>query len=209
MKEEYILMFDFGHGTRQYTKGKCSPDGSIYEGEWNREVGKRIFKEMRKLDIDCRIIVNEDEDISLQERCNRANKIVKDNPNKKCLYISIHINAAGVDGKWHNATGWAIYVARNASTKSKKLAKTLYDTALEMHLEGNRCIPAEHYWVAGYKVLRDTSCPAVLTENMFMDNKDDCKFLLSEEGKETIVNLHVIGLCKYMGIPYGYREGEK
>ena len=30
------------------------------------------------------------------------------------------------------------------------------------------------------------NCPAVLTENMFQDNKEDVKFLLSDEGKEKI-----------------------
>nr|DAT77576.1 MAG TPA: MurNAc-LAA [Caudoviricetes sp.] len=27
---------------------------------------------------------------------------------------------------------------------------------------------------------RDTKCPAVLTENLFQDNKEDVEFLLSE-----------------------------
>lgn len=30
---------------------------------------------------------------------------------------------------------------------------------------------------------RDTKCPAILTENLFQDNKEDVDFLLSEKGK--------------------------
>jgi N-acetylmuramoyl-L-alanine amidase len=45
---------------------------------------------------------------------------------------------------------------------------------------------------------RDTKCPAVLTENLFQDNKKDVEFLLSEKGKETIVNLHVEGIINYI-----------
>jgi N-acetylmuramoyl-L-alanine amidase len=43
-----------------------------------------------------------------------------------------------------------------------------------------------------------TNCPAVLTENLFMDNKEDVKLLLSEEGKNKIVNLHVKGILTYL-----------
>ena len=41
-------------------------------------------------------------------------------------------------------------------------------------------------------------CPAVLTENMFMDNEKDCKFMMSSEGIETLAALHVdaiVTLC--------------
>jgi N-acetylmuramoyl-L-alanine amidase len=40
-------------------------------------------------------------------------------------------------------------------------------------------------------VLRNTWCPAVLTENLFQDNKEDVDFLLSDEGRQAIVDLHV------------------
>ena len=54
---DYIFIFDFGHGTRKYTKGKRSPDESLFEGEWNREVGMMIVQALKELGIDCRVIV--------------------------------------------------------------------------------------------------------------------------------------------------------
>jgi len=211
--KKYILLFDFGHGTRKYTKGKHSPDYklvngekvySLYEGEWVREVGRRIVEQMKELGVDCRIIVPEDKDISLTERCNRANKIVRDNPDAQCLFISVHINAASDDGQWHDASGVTVWVSKsNASNTSKELARTLYDSAVDFGLKGNRSVPRERYWQANFTVVHNTNCPAVLTENLFMDNRKELQFLLSEEGKETIVNYHVAGLCKFMGIPCG------
>ena len=211
---KYILLFDFGHGTREYTKNsKHSPgytiiDGKkvydLYEGEWTREVGRRIVDAMTTLGVDCRIIVPEDLDISLTERCKRANKIIKDNPDAQCLFISVHINAASSDGQWHDASGWTVWVSKaNASANSKKLANDLYDVAEAMGLKGNRSVPKERYWTANFTVLHDTNCPAVLTENLFQDNRKEVTFLNSEEGKEKLVNLHVAGLCKFMGIPCG------
>lgn len=218
MKKRYILLFDFGHGTRQYTIGKHSPwynivNGqkvyTLYEGEWVRETGRRIVDAMTSLGVDCRVIVPEDQDIPLMERVSRANKIVRENPDAICLYISIHINAAASDGQGHDARGLAVYVSKNASDKSKTLAKTLYDTGVDMGLKGNRSTPREHYWQANFTVITRTSCPAVLTENLFQDNAKDVEFLLSEAGRETIVNYHVIGLCKYMGIPYGLSQSKE
>ncbi len=52
----------------------------------------------------------------------------------------------------------------------------------------------------GFYILKHTKCPAVLTENLFQDNKEDVEFLLSEEGKLAIVNLHVWGIMKYLGL---------
>ena len=51
----------------------------------------------------------------------------------------------------------------------------------------------EDFWV-----VRKTYMPAVLTENLFMDNKGNVEFLLSEEGKKTIIDLHVEGIKKYI-----------
>lgn len=49
-----------------------------------------------------------------------------------------------------------------------------------------------------FYILKHTLCPAVLTENLFMTNKDDVEFLESEEGKEDIVRLHVEGIINYL-----------
>ena len=47
-------------------------------------------------------------------------------------------------------------------------------------------------------VVRGTRCAAVLTENLFQDNREDVAFLLSPEGREAIVRLHVEGITAYV-----------
>jgi N-acetylmuramoyl-L-alanine amidase len=37
-----------------------------------------------------------------------------------------------------------------------------------------------------------------LTENLFQDNKDEVDFLLSEEGKQIIIDLHYNAIKKYI-----------
>ena len=204
---DYILIVDYGHGTRKYTKGKCAPDGSLYEGEWNREVGKMITEGMRELGVDVREIITGDEDTPLQKRCDLVNEIVSDNPTKQCRFLSVHINAAPSDlcdneGWYDKASGASVYTCCNANEESTKMAQCFYDMVEEFDLKGNRSVPKDRVWTANYKVLRSTNCPAMLTENLFMTNRKEVEFLLSKEGKETICNMHICALCKYMEIPY-------
>lgn len=204
---DYILLVDYGHGTRKYTKGKCSPDQTLFEGEWNREVGKMIVYGMRELGVDVREIVTEDEDISLIKRCDRVNKIVAENPGKKCRFLSVHINAAPNPGWDDRASGASVYTCCNASEESTKMAQCYYDMVEEFDLKGNRRVPEDRVWKANYKVLKSTNCPAMLTENLFMTNHKELEFLKSKEGKETIANMHIAALCKYMNIPYAICKG--
>ena len=39
--------------------------------------------------------------------------------------------------------------------------------------------------------LRHSLCPAVLTENFFMDNHSDLEYLQSRAGKQAIVDTHI------------------
>lgn len=195
MNKSIIILLDNGHGVN--TPGKCSPDKTLLEYKWAREIVDKLMIEFAKLGIRSIKLVPEDIDISLKERVRRANQIYKDN-NKQAILISVHCNAAGADSKWHNASGWSVFVSQNSSSNSKRLAKNLYDEAEKRKLKGNRSVPKEKYWVQSLAICRDTNCPAVLTENMFQDNKEDVALLLSEEGKKKIVDTHVQGVLNYL-----------
>ena len=51
---------------------------------------------------------------------------------------------------------------------------------------------------ARFYMLTQTWCAAVLTENLFQDNRQDVDYLLSEEGFNAIVQLHVDGIVNYI-----------
>lgn len=190
-----MVILDNGHGVN--TPGKCSPDKKLREYAYAREIVKKIYEKLEKLGVESYILVPEEEDISLKERCRRANNIYAKNI-KNTFVISVHCNAAGADGKWHNAKGWSVFLSQNASKKSKHLADCLADSAQSKGLKMRYSMPNQSYWVQNLAICRDTHCPAVLTENLFQDNKEDVQYLLSEEGKETIAQLHVDGILKYI-----------
>ena len=51
---------------------------------------------------------------------------------------------------------------------------------------------------SAFYILKHTNCPAVLTENLFQDNREDVDYLLSDAGKQAIVRLHVKGIIDYL-----------
>ena len=85
-----------------------------------------------------------------------------------------------------------------ASKNSLKLANILHDCAKAEGLGIRNPMPNQKYWKANFAILRRTNCPAVLTENLFQDNKEDVKILLSPEGEQKIINLHVNAIKKYI-----------
>ena len=116
------------------------------------------------------------------------------------ILISLHLNAAGDGAKWMNATGWSCYTCKG-QTESDILAACLYEAAIK-NFPGRR-IRTDYSdndpdWEENFYILRHTLCPAVLTENFFMDKLSDRDYLQSEVGKQAIVDTHVEGIAEYL-----------
>lgn len=188
-----IIFIDNGHGKN--TPGKCAPDKSFTEWSFNRELADLIFLRLEYEGYLPRLVCPEDTDISLTERCRRVNNWLRGDDG---ILVSIHVNAAGSDGKWHDATGWGAYVSLNASDKSKKLATMLSD---EMKVNGIK-VRNYPFHTQNLAMCRDTKCPAVLTENLFMDSRTDLHMLKDKEFINKLAELHVSAIKKYLKI-YG------
>jgi N-acetylmuramoyl-L-alanine amidase len=193
------ILIDNGHG--ENTPGKRSPvwgDGTqLLEWEYAREIAARVESELKGHEVDVERLVKENTDISLSERARRANEIAARYGKSKTLLVSIHCNASQ-NGK---GTGWEIHTSPG-KTKADDLAQIFYDTANDMFggtwkIRGDWS-DGDGDWESNFYILTKTSCPSVLTENFFMDNEKDCKFLLSPEGKSQIVKLHVDAILKYI-----------
>lgn len=115
----------------------------------------------------------EDDDLNVSQskelclRCKVVNELCKHY--KNCIYVSIHVNASGSDGKWHTGTGWEIYTTPG-ETKADELATHIYNAAKynaenkKMRTDYSDGDPDKE---AHFYILKHTNCPAVLTENFF------------------------------------------
>ena len=191
-----VILTDPGHGID--TAGKRSPDGRLREYKYAREIAAEVVKRLKTMDYNAQQLVTEENDISLGTRCKRVNDICKHFGASNVLVVSVHCNAAGADGKWHDARGWQACVSLNASAKSKQLASYLFDAAQAQELKMRSPKPGQKWWAQNLAICRETNCPAVLTENLFQDNKEDVEYLLSDKGREAIINLHVNGIINYI-----------
>lgn len=189
------ILIDNGHGVD--TAGKSSPDGRLREFAYARLIAIRIVDELMPRGYDSERIVPEENDISLKERCNRVNNICKKLGADNVILVSIHCNAAG-SGQWMSARGWEAWTSIG-ETKADKLATCLYDAAKEAGFKLRKDETDGDPDKEGHLyILKHTLCPAVLTENLFQDNKEDVEYLLSETGKQAIVDLHVNGIIEYI-----------
>lgn len=191
------VLLEVPHGDN--VAGKCSPDKQFKEYLYGREIVPQIVSELRKCGIDAENLVPELYEPGLAERVRRVNAQCKKHGKDNCIFISVHVNAAG-NGQWMNAQGWSAFTTKG-HTKADVLAECLYESAAKC-FKGRKIrtdkSDGDSDWEKAFYVCRHTLCPAVLTENFFMDNKDDLRYLQSEEGKDAIVKCHVEGIKNYI-----------
>ena len=101
------ILIDNGHGID--TKGKRSPDGRLLEYTQNRLLAGRIVTALQARGLDSSLLVPEETDIALPERCRRVNEWCRQLSKDNVLLISIHCNAAGRGDRWLSARGSNCY----------------------------------------------------------------------------------------------------
>lgn len=188
-----IVILDNGHGNN--TAGKRSPiwgDGTqLFEYEFNRDIVKRITLQLHSQQIPYRVLVPELTDIGLSERARRANEIY--DQDKDSFLVSIHANAGG-------GTGWEAHTSPG-TTKADEYSAVFYREANiafspAWKIRKGSTNPEDPDWDSAFAILTKTKCPAILTENFFMDTEVDCRYIMSDEGRQHIANMHVDAIKK-------------
>jgi N-acetylmuramoyl-L-alanine amidase len=223
MTRQKIVILDNGHG--KDTPGKRSPEGMLakkgevvfHEFEFNRDIVQRVSKFLIEAGIQYKILVPELSDVTLYERVQRVEKEFS-NKSFDFFLISVHADAFEAN----KGTGWSAYTSIG-ETESDKIAEIFYNVAkkklkkvkvnvTEMvdgklksiektfkfkfrsdDIDGDQDKEAKFY------MLTKTPCPAVLTENLFYTNENDLQFLLSDDGRQVIAEIHFEAIKEYIG----------
>lgn len=182
-----IILLDNGHGYE--TPGKRSPiwdDGrQLFEWEFNRDMVARIILKCYRAGIRSVKLVPETFDVPLDERCKRAN-LWYDRCKGNCVFISIHANAGG-------GTGFEVYTTpgqTQADPIATKLIERLQQDFPEIKMRKDMS-DGDPDKEAGFYVLKHTKAPAILVENLFMDNEKDCRLLFAEEFRDKLAESYV------------------
>ncbi|WP_422083493.1 N-acetylmuramoyl-L-alanine amidase [Ulvibacterium sp.] len=186
-----IVLLDNGHGGLvngiYQTAGKRSPlwnDGTqLFEGEFNRAIVNGIIQELTKFRIPYVNIAPEYRDVRLETRINRANQYSPRNS----FYLSVHSNAGGGHGSEIFTSPGNTKSDRIATVFGEAYLRTFPDRKLRTDFTDGDLDKERRFYV-----LTRTRMPAILTENFFMDNEEECKnILMTREGRDKVVQYHM------------------
>lgn len=196
------VLIDAGHGID--TPGKRSPDGAFLEYLFNRSIAEKVYSVLEEQGWDVDLVVNETNDVALKTRVRRVNDVCRLVGSHNVLLLSIHSNAAGNGKNWMDAQGFECYTTKG-KTRSDIAAQGMYAAFSEVFpgrrmrmdlSDGDKDKESDFY------IIRHTSCPAVLLECFFYDNKEECRWLLKEETHWEIARAIVKGIGYYHGSEY-------
>ena len=195
-----LFLLDPGHGGLingvPQTAGKRSPVWpgmpQLFEGEFNRSIVQRLLTWGPLFNLNCVDIVASEHDVPLQDRVTRANAYTRNTPAEDLVYVSIHANAGGGHGIEVFTSPGVTRADAIATIIVKKLAHTFPPVRLRTDIsEGGPDKEANLY------VLKHTTMPAILTENFFMDNREEvAAYLLTEKGRDMIAMAHLAAMVE-------------
>lgn len=145
-----------GHGGED--PGACG--NNLKERDVVLKIGRRVESYLRKVGYDVKLFQYD----GLDEICDASNSWGAD------LFISIHCNSFNTTAK--GTETYHFY----GSNVGRNLALCIRDQLI-------RSLPLVDRGVkqAGFQVLADTNCPAVLVETAFIDNPADAKLLVERK----------------------------
>jgi N-acetylmuramoyl-L-alanine amidase len=186
----YTWCLDNGHGGMiagvYQTKGKRSPEvpPGVYEGEFNRDIVKRVMGLCQRAGIDAVDIVPEQSCVTLAERVRRANAVHRKKNN--VLFISVHANAFG--NTWNPAQGVSVFCQPGTTARLKE-SRRLAGMLQERLVARTGCVD-RGVREGNLFVLRKTVMPAILSENGFMTNPEEARRLASDEFRDLAASAH-------------------
>lgn len=181
-----IPIIDSGHGfdtMGKRSKGFYYPNGKVElkENCVNEAVANKLSALFDWNNREAHFISKEWYDISLDERCNRERKIARQIRNKgdESYFLSIHADAFHV--KNGAKGGRFFYKSEGGKRLAYHFTEYLRNNGYELSLRE----PAK----ANFKVLRDTSSPAILFEMGFMTTRSDLDFLKKDSFRNKTAKL--------------------
>jgi len=186
---DYTIAVDPGHGGND--PGAIGPSGYT-EAECALDIGLRLRDLLEANGAEVVMTRETDVTVSLSERTNIANNAGAD------IFVSIHNNA--FDG---TVQGIETFYWEGLPPDSE--AAQLSDL-LQTELINEIDSPDRGVKTANFHVLRETSMPASLTENLFIDNPEEEAKLMDPSVRQRIADAHHRAICEYFDVDPGPPE---
>ncbi|ABO50791.1 N-acetylmuramoyl-L-alanine amidase [Desulforamulus reducens MI-1] len=177
-----IICLDPGHGGQD----PGALGNGLQEKDITLEIAKKIIQRLAAYDVTVKSTRDSDTFVSLSQRAAYANNVNAD------YFVSIHINAGG-------GTGFESFIYNGeVSSTTIKTRQVLHDTIMaDMQ---------KYYMIdrgkkaANFAVIRETNMPAILTENLFIDNPKDASLLKNTDFINDLSTAITHGLVKGLNL---------
>lgn len=154
-----IIVLDPGHGGRD----PGAVGNNLLEKEINLIVAKQVAAFLSPYNAHIRLTRSDDSFMSLSSRAAFANNLGAD------YFISIHVNAGG-------GTGFESFIYNGTKNPSTVTLRSFIHREVAKYVREYGVIDRGEK-TANFLVLRDTTMPALLLENLFIDNPRDAALL--------------------------------
>ncbi|MYL44578.1 N-acetylmuramoyl-L-alanine amidase [Virgibacillus halodenitrificans] len=129
------------------------------------------------------------ETVFLQERTDMANAWGAD------VFLSIHVNSGG-------GTGFESFIYNGTVTNEDIALQNIAHAEILSTMNNYGFIRDRGKKVANFHVLRESRMPAVLTENLFIDDVNDAAKLKDKDGfLQDVGHAHARALAQFLGLP--------
>ena len=159
------------------------------EKELALDVARYLYDDLMRQGIECKISRTDDSKVWLEQRISDCNKFKAD------LALDIHFNAGGGDGAevYHTRLlGTGKKLADNILAEFGKIGQNSRGAKVKLNDSGTDY----------FGFIRQTSCPAVLVECAFIDNKTDIAIADTAAERKTMGIAIAKAVCKTLGITY-------
>lgn len=168
--------------------------GYIREKDVNLVMAKACSDVLKAHGVSVKMSRTKDENDDLNQEIRECNAFAPD------LAVDIHNNAGGGDGfecYYHVGGGLGKTLAKNIEAEVKKIGQNSRGCKTRAGAGG-----ADYY---GF--IRETSCPAVICEGVFVDNKKDAAQADTAAEQKKFGVAYAKGILKTLGIPYNANAG--
>jgi N-acetylmuramoyl-L-alanine amidase len=178
--ELFKLFIDPGHGG--------SDPGAMGNGLQEKNLTLAISLEIRRIlaneyeGVAVKLSRSRDETLSLDQRTGMANAWDAD------FLLSVHVNAFNGSAQGYEDF---IYAGLSDSSRTAQLREIIHAEIIKAVDDTDRGMKK-----ANFHMLRESAMPAMLTENLFIDNEGDARKLKSKAFIDRVARGHVNGIAK-------------
>lgn len=177
-----------------------NPNPSLDEQSYLTDIVDRIHAALTESTKDTPSITISKLTSSVEKAIPQLDDLTQDTPPSSNLIIGVGLNASRQDGRGHTPHGWSIINSPD-NPESDSLAANL--TAAAIAALGQRASSgttqsSSQRFINQMPILSDNARPAVLTLNLYQDNRRDAAYLLSSAGHQAIIDIHVKGILTYL-----------